>query len=74
MKWLKKMASTILFVFLLLIQNWIDWVESNPIAQSIIWLIFFCTFGLVNYFICIPFMMGKLEERIQVRDEEQDEW
>ena len=59
---------------LLLMQDWIDWIDNDPVGRSIASIIFFAIFGGITYFVCTPWMLGKMEKAQRGRDGNQDEW
>ena len=59
---------------LLLIQNWYDWLNYDPLGHFIFRIVLYGLLGIFMYFVLGPLMLRKLEEKRRVRDGDQDEW
>ena len=68
------MPVTALVTFLLLIQNWIEWYNNDPLVQWFFRIVFAGLSGLLIYFVCRPLMLRKMEETQRVRNGDHDEW
>ncbi len=71
---LKDMIIASLISALLLIQNWWDWINNDPVGRNISTMIFVAVFSLVMYFVCSPLMLRKLQDTANAREMDVDEW
>jgi len=61
---------------ILLLQDWYDWLNYDPLGHFIFRIILYGLLGIFMYFVLGPWMLRKLEEKqsVRVRVGDQDEW
>lgn len=64
----------VLVTLLLLFQTWYEWSNFDPVGRFLLTIVSFGGMSIILRFVCSPIMLRKMEEKMAVRDGEQDEW